>query len=232
MLPAVIQTNPPAAKTISRRAPAWHAEAAQLIRDNFADISKALFDATRRAVWLGLLLQQVKARGKADGSIPHGQFRRWVETNIPDLPYRTTSFYLTIGKGALEAANLQPSKGQILPFCQPGRLPKEIEPIIEGKTQQQLFLQFKQAKVEDDCYVSTPGNRSGKGCTREMRLLAAQRDEAAQLEADEIFAHQVADWLLHAASDDRLGHPNFNSEIRKELSQAIAYASGYLRNLK
>jgi len=54
----------------------------------------------------------------------------------------------------------------------------------------------------------------------------------AQLEADEIFAHQVADWLLHAASDDRLGHPNFNSEIRKELSQAIAYASGYLRNLK
>ena len=232
MLPAVIQTNPPAAKTISRRAPAWHAEAAQLIRDNFADISKALFDATRRAVWLGLLLQQVKARGKADGSIPHGQFQRWIERNLPDLPCRTATFYLTIGKGVLESAKLPAPKTQSLPFCPPGRLPKEVEPLIAGKTQQQLFLEFKQAKVKDDYFLPARGNHSGKGCTKEMRLAAAQRDEAAQREADELFADQVATWLMDAFDDARIGHPLFNPDTRRNLGQALAYAHGYLRNLK
>ena len=210
------------------RVPSWHGEVAQTIRDNFSQITNALFDATRRGVWLGLLLNHIKARGKEDGSIPHGRFGHWINRNLPDISRASLAFYMTIGRNVMEKANLPFSKFQKLEFGHPGELPKEVEPLIAGKTQNQLFLEYKQAKIKDDCFVPGIGRRKGEGgASKLQREVSQQLAEKARLEAMEIRRAEVTEWLREVADDRHLGllapDPAF--------LQALEYAAGYLRRL-
>jgi hypothetical protein len=144
---------------LTKLAPAWHAEAAQMLNENFGKIHAAFTDATKRAVWMGMFLNYIKQRGKEDGSILHGEFGPWLEKTVPEVPWRTANTYMNLANGICEKGHFE-----IRQFSEfaglPGHLPPKIEKAVEGKTQQQLFLQFK--NVDEKGEPMKPGNAPGK----------------------------------------------------------------------
>lgn len=126
--------------TLQKLPPTWHTEAADMLRTNFDAIHNAFLDSTKKAVALGLFLNAIKARGKEDGSIPHGEFLPWCEKNIPEIKYRTFHEYMQLATGVVEFGKLQMCNYRT--FALNGQLPEEIDKLISGKTQKQLRLQF------------------------------------------------------------------------------------------
>jgi hypothetical protein len=129
-------------------APAWHAEAATMLQQNFAKVHASFCDATKRAVWLGLFLGYIKERGRADKSIPHGRFGTWMEANVSEVSWNLANRYMAIGRGVAEKGKFQIV--HFAQFAQSGNLPDPVLALIEGKTQQQLFLEFKQVEQGPD----------------------------------------------------------------------------------
>lgn len=159
---------------LQKMPPAWHTEAVKLLTDNFTQIHAAFTDATKRAVWMGLFLNDIKARGKADGSIPHGQFGGWLERNVPDLSVSQVYTYMKLAAGVCDKGHFEIA--DFREFAQvPGQLPPKIEKMIEGKTQQQLFFEFK--NVDEHGNPRKPGCSPGKA-----RQLTAQ-EQAEKLKA-------------------------------------------------
>lgn len=168
-------------KALQVIAPAWHAEAAEMLNANFTQIHTAFTDATTRAVWMGMFLNFIKQKGKEDGSIPHGQFLPWLEKNVPDVPSRTIRTYMQLADGVCEKNEFQ--IGQFSQFAElPGQLPAPIAKAIEGKTQQQLFFEFK--------HVDDTGAPRKAGCAPGQRR-AIPLNEQAEL----MRAAAAADWL-------------------------------------
>lgn len=224
------------ANKISKRTPLWHAEAVATIRDNFTSITTALLDATRRAVWLGLFLNHIKARGKEDGSIPHGLFRKWLEKNLPDLSRSSIAVYMAIGRNVMEKAELPFSKVQKLDFSHPGELPGRVEKIIAGKDQRDLqpFLEYKQAKVVDDYMVPAVGRLKGQGGATKLQREAAQQAAAASaLEAQTSRATEFTDWLLGVSDDAHAGQwPQLDGDKLYEACETFAGYWGRLRGAR
>lgn len=169
---------------LQRVAPAWHADAAELLNENFGKIHAAFTDATKRAVWMGMFLNHIKAKGKEDGSIPHGQFESWMSANVPNVPHRTARTYMKLADGVCEKNEIQ--IGQFSRFADlPGHLPPTIEKAIEGQTQQQLFLSFK--NVDENGDPLKPGCAPGKA--RKLTL-------AEQAEAERVLVRERADDVM------------------------------------
>jgi len=124
----------------------WHGEAVQLLKDNFGKIHSAFTDATKRAVWMGMFLNHIKARGKADESIPHGEFGPWLEKNVPEISRTQINVYMDLAKGVCEKGKFEINGFR--DFAQLGQLPPAIEKIVEGKTQEQLKFSFGGGKAE------------------------------------------------------------------------------------
>ena len=133
---------------LQKSTPAWHAEAKQLLAENFARINSQFLDSTKKAVWLGLFLNHVKLRGKEDSSIPHGEFGPWLKKNLPEIHWDTVCTYMRFARDVCEKGKFQIR--DFPKFADGGKLPESILQIIDGKTQQQLCLEFKQMKEGDD----------------------------------------------------------------------------------
>jgi hypothetical protein len=149
-------------RSLTKLPPAWHAEAKQILRDNFASIHQTFLDSTNKAIWLGLFLEYVKTRGKEDGSIKHGEFGPWLEREVPEVPWRTARTYMSLARGVAEKGQFQ--IGQFSRFAEAANLSflqilnaealppqlrefkERVDQLVAGKTQQQLFLEFKQTK--------------------------------------------------------------------------------------
>jgi hypothetical protein len=103
--------------------------------------------------------------------------------------------------------------------------------LIENKTQRQLFFEFKQAE-EDASGNARPkiGRLKGHGgATKLQRDTAQQLGEKARLEALDLKAVEVSEWLMQVSDDKHLGL--ISKETREQLSLALQTAAGYLRNL-
>ena len=165
---------------LQKIAPEWHAEAATLLNENFGKIHAAFQDATKRAVWMGMFLNHIKAKGKEDGSIPHGKFLQWIETNVPGVPFRTAQTYMNLAVGVCEKGNFEIRQFSVFADL-PGHLPPKIERAIDGQTQQQLFLSFK--NVDADGNPLKPGCAPGKrGLSDDEK--AALADPLLEIEND------------------------------------------------
>lgn len=152
---------------LQKLAPAWHAEATQIIEKNFEAIHTGFISATKQAVWFGIFLLEVKRRGKEDKSIPHGEFGPWLKRNAGHLSWETVCSYMRLARDVCEKGRIQIS--EFSEICQGGKLPEAVLKIIEGKTQQQLFLEFKQAKSDADGNLEVMrGRREGEGGKRSL----------------------------------------------------------------
>jgi hypothetical protein len=93
--------------TLTKPTPAWHAEALNIVRGNFPIIFSDLCSAAKRAVWMGIFFSYIKERGKADESIPHGQFLPWIHNNFPEFSKRTAQSWMRSGADILADADIQ-----------------------------------------------------------------------------------------------------------------------------
>lgn len=146
---------------VQKMAPAWHEEARKIAADNFAQDHANFLNATKRAVWWGMFFNHIKFRGDkktGDGSIPHGEFGPWLKKNVPEIPWRTANTYMSLATGACEKGHFEIR--QFSEFAGLGELPPKISKMIDGHTQQELFLQFK--NVDADGEPLRPGCKPGK----------------------------------------------------------------------
>ena len=219
-------------KALQKLAPKWHDEAANLVNKHFNEIHRTFLDSTKKAVWLGLFLNDIKARGKEDGSIPHGQFGAWLENNVPDVSVRQAQTYMTLAANICEKGKFEIRDFRV--FANKGELPPKIEKMIEGQTQQQLFLEFK--NVDGDGNPRKPGQQKGsKGLTKEMRMKAAYADQAEHLKDLKVTTEVICDTISRelnlkgfAALDETPG----GGKVLEDFIATIADAHLFFTNLK
>jgi len=174
-----------------------------------------LYDAAqngmRKVIALGLFAHEVKSRLK------HGQFGHWLAEHAPKLsrqidgrplPSKTLSSYMQLTSGVLESAGfklgafLEMSKitqgdlshgGEIL-LLDEGQVPEscrafreKICSVVDGKTQRQLFLEFK---TTDDDGEDVKVKRAG-GVHHPIKQTPEEKLEAEKLAAV-AFGQQLA----------------------------------------
>jgi hypothetical protein len=216
---------------LQRIAPDWHAEAKKLLADNFAKIHSQFLDSTKKAVWLGIFLNQIKLRGKEDGSIPHGEFGPWFEKNMPDVSYRQAQTFMLLARGVCEKGNFQIRDFRA--FAASGELPPQLLKLVEGKTQGQLLLDFKQTEegADGELHVKKGRLKGQGGATKEQREKAKFADEAELVQALRERADEFSDWLMEYANDKAFGLPAFlQSAENKKFQEALKYATGFFRH--
>lgn len=221
---------------LQRMAPEWHAEAAELMVENFGAIHESFLDSTKKAVWLGLLFNFTKQRGKEDKSIPHGMFGPWLAKNVPSLNRDTVATYMRLAKNVAEKGEFQIS--DFANFAHAGDLPNPILKLIEGKTQQQLLFDYRQSKFDADGneILSADGSRRGRrrgqgGASKEQRAAHAAAEEEARLAEIEITAGETAGWLMEKSDDKNLGLISGTANFKK-LHKAVVTAAGYLNRFE
>ena len=178
---------------VQKMAPDWHEEARKIAADNFAKDHANFLNATKRAVWWGMFFNHIKFRGDkktGDGSIPHGEFGPWLKKNVPEIPWRTANTYMSLATGACEKGHFEIR--QFSEFAGLGELPPKISKMIDGHTQQELFLQFK--NVDADGEPLRPGCKPGKRGKGQIEI--ADPDAAAVADGMNLFwltAQNLAD---------------------------------------
>lgn len=200
-----------------------------MLLENFERVHSLFTDATKRAVWMGMFLNHIKARGKEDKSIPHGQFRPWLAANLPNISNETVATYMRLATGVCETGKFQIS--DFLTFAKTGKLPDQIAQLVEGKTQQQLFMEFKQPDPEDPEKPRGKGQLKGsKGLTKEQRAKAAEKAEQERLNELEETAMETIEWL-HQAADAKNGGM-LPEKVQDKLADACDTLSGFLKRIK
>lgn len=197
---------------LTKIAPAWHAEAAAELNKDFTDINALEMTAAKRRTYLGLKFIYVKEKGKADQSIPHGQFEPWLEKNCANIPRTTIGDYITEANSVCERMGWQKSDFRIfeIPPHKLLEMPKDDLKPKDQKAQQLLFdlvecngkfrrvTEYKQVKEGADVGERTTarGQQKGsKGLTKVMRLNAKFKDEEERMQALAVNVPMVALWI-------------------------------------
>lgn len=211
---------------VGKAAPAWHAQVAAEINREFAETNELNEKARHRRARLGLMLVWVKEAGKADGSIPHGYFGQWLETNAPGIPRSTVGDYLTEAKSVCDL--LQWQNSEIRKFdTPPHRLlmaspddlkgvekerQRKLLDIVEQRKHVRAVTQYKQVELKDDETVAKRGRLKGSDGNpkhkrvahkMKMRELSLAEKKAAMLNCgaacDQVFDEAIADPELSEA---------------------------------
>ncbi len=169
-------------------------EAAKYITNLYAEAQQGL----RKVVAVGLACFEIK------GQLKHGKFKPWLAANCPGISYRSLAAYMQLTKNVLgvcgfktlaayfksaDALHISHS-GELLSLPE-GEVPEAAKPlrekicaVIDGKSQAQLFLEFKQSEDGDDGPKKKLGNLKSKGRTPKAaspeQLLEAQRKIARE----------------------------------------------------
>lgn len=230
-------------KALAKKAPAWHAEVAAEIKREFAETNELTESARRRRARLGLMLIWVKEAGKADDSIPHGQFGGWLEANCPSIPRRTIGDYITEAKSICELLRWQ--NGEIRHFETPPHLLLSAKPadlkgvekerreklagIIDQQKHVRAVTQYKQVKLVDDANVPARGQMKGsKGLTKEQRLAAKAKERGATIA-------NLKQWLADHGDDcDELADAKHagDPEVRAEALAILPKVENFFRFLQ
>lgn len=144
--------------------------------------------------------------------------------------------FSTVGKYLAEAAkfprggNLKPGGFLLLPDK---KVPAEIKPLrekictlIDGKTQRQLFLEFKQAD-EDSSKPKRGALKGSKGLTKEMRERATAREEQERLAELEEAITKSNEWELEISDAKSLGA--MDSKLLEQFVQARETSLGFAK---
>jgi hypothetical protein len=145
-------------------------------------------------------------------------------------PSRAISGYMALTKNVLESSGFATiskylshiSNVQTMHICHGGKflllpdkkIPADVKPLhekicslIDGKTQRQLFLEFKQAEEDDDGEAKVKrGRLKGKGgASKEQRADAKARAEQERIEDLELTTDETTKWLYEFADDKNGG---------------------------
>jgi hypothetical protein len=130
------------------------------------------------------------------------------------------------------------SHGQFL-LLPDNEVPETVKPLrekifalVDGKTQKQLFLEFKQAEEDGEGNVKTKRGRTkgSSGLTKEQRERAAARLEAARIEELAQNTKDTAQFLIENSDAKNFGM--IDPKILRRLADAARTAIGFIDRLE
>ncbi|MDE2105022.1 MAG: hypothetical protein KGL39_47730 [Patescibacteria group bacterium] len=233
--------------SLQKLPPAWHTQVADELNKDFAETNAIVLNARKRAAYLGLKFIWVKENGKADGSIPHGQFDGWLEKFCPQIPRSTIGDYITEGRSLCERMGIQIS--EIRKFETPPHKLLECPDAAKNDKErkaQQLLLDLVEAKgkfrpVTEYKQVDEHGNtrrgapKGSAGCTKKMRLDARFASDQEMLVELKLWMEQTALRLMEDCGVKKAGRVDEvpgGAAALKQFTEAVAYAHSFLQDLK
>lgn len=223
--------------------PEWLQKAVADVKADFADTADLIETARRRRARLGLKLIWIKEMGKADGSIPHGEFQPFLKREFPGTPLSTVGDYITEAKSVLELLRWQiseirrfetpPHKLLITDSSDLKGVEKDrqakLNKIIEQQSHFRAVTQYKQVELKDDATVPRAGRRKGEGgASREQRAAHRMKLAQAELAEQKILLRQLGNFLDDTANETVLRKP----ELREEFLDLFPKAENWFRLLQ
>jgi hypothetical protein len=153
------------------------AEVASELRRLVSDAESGL----RRILIAGFFIDRIAAE------LPHGAFRKWLDSHCPDVTCRTVERWRELAKNVADACGIKSDTR--VAFDLPGLLAmrtddvpeaqsemrSKLDEMIEGKSFRQLVFGFKQAEEgEDGKMRGKPGRRPGEGGRQPAGTLSEQ----------------------------------------------------------
>ncbi len=215
------------------------AAAAKYLTEAYGEAQNGL----RKVIAVGLCCFSIKKQ------LPHGQFQNWLEANCPGLSYRSLAAYMQLTKNVLEKCGFRTlgayfKSAEPLHFSHGGEIlllpdagfPEAGKPIrekicavIDGKTQSQLFLEFKQ--VDEDGEKPKRGRLKGQGgATREQRAAAKDAEDRAEIEAMELDAEDFCKWIDKVCDQNHL--PLINASAWAKLFDRQKLLGDFMRGIE
>lgn len=192
---------------LQKLAPSLKVVADDVAATKLRELLKDADDGFRRVVKAGLYIEWIAA------NLPHGQFLHWLDAHASDVPQRVVYRWRTMAKNLCEWSGLKfanlanltvPAENLLtlpvtdLPKNMQAARTKMDEVLDSARTPKQLFLDigFKQGELGADGYPRAKrGNKSGKGCTKAMRMQAKYANDQERLIAMEINAGIFITWV-------------------------------------
>lgn len=227
----------------------WHEKFAAVINTQFADVDELFRKALDQKVKIGFLLVMAKEQGKADGSIPHGQFGPFLEKMCPNTSWQRICECMKMARNIAQAGDFQISgfrkfaagrdfepaallgNGQGLPAPIKTFL-EHVDKSVSGATQNKLMvLNIRQAEEGDNGEIDTKhGRLKGKGgASAAQRAAAKARVEAGEIAAMETWADDAIEVITQSADDAHWG--KIADDKAKQLLEAFELGAGYLKRL-
>ena len=231
---------------LTKHAPAWHAQAAAELNKDFTEINAVEMSQAKRRAYLGLKFIFVKEKGKADQSIPHGQFEGWLKTNCAAIPRTTIGDYITEANSLCDRMGWQKSDFRIfeIPPHKLLEMPKaDLKPkdqkaqqllldLVEGNGKFRRVTEYKQVREGDDIgeRTSPRGQLKGsKGLTKAQREAARDLTEAEESAEFDRQIIETTNWLNEHADHKKLG--TRETKLLVKLQAAAQTASGFITRL-
>jgi len=234
-------------KTLSKLAPSLKVVADDVAATKLRELLKDADDGFRRVVKAGLYIEWIAA------NLPQGQFMPWMEAHAPDVGQMTVYRWRTMAKNLCEWSGLKFTQWVNLPLpaekfltLPVAELPKTMqaartkmdEALDSARTPKQLFLDigFKQGDLDEHGYPRAKrGNKSGKGCTKAMRMKALAVTDRERLEELKLWCEGATERLLHDVGVKgiaRLDEIANGRAVLVKFTDAVAYAHSFLQDLK
>lgn len=173
--------------------------------------------------------------------LKHGQLGPWVEAHCK-RKWRTVRRWKEVAAGLADTLHISLKKRlsyklhEVLSLPA-AKVPEAIKPIrekldaeIEGKTFNQLFVEFKQVDEDDPGKPKRGRLKGSSGLTKEQREAAAARAEKQRLEELELTTKDNIQWLVDNADAKNFGA--LETKTVDKLIDACDTAVAFLRRLK
>lgn len=174
--------------------------------------------------------------------LPHGKLGAWVEAHCPKRKWRTVQRWKQVAAGVGDAVGINYKQRLKLNLHEMlalplDKVPDQAKPIrekidaeIAGKSYRQMFLTIAQIDEDKEELAPKRGRRKGQGgATKLQREAAQQRDEQARIEAIEIKAVEVIDWIKEHG--DAKGFGAIGDKMKRDLREAFEFGAGCIRRL-
>lgn len=187
------------------------------------------------AGWQPKLCRADSKTGKPKASHALENAMRITQGVLESVGYKTIGDYLDhlskfpIGGICHHGKFMMLPEKKVTPEIKPLR--EKICALIDGKTQQQLFWEFKQAEEDEDGEVKKKHGRlkGSKGLTKEQREAAKLREEKERIEDLEEAAADNGKWLEEFC-DDQNGGMIDEAKFAK-FAERIEYAHAYCQRV-
>jgi hypothetical protein len=219
---------------LTKKAPEWHAKVAAEIAREYAETNAVNETIRQRRARLGLMLIWTKEAGKADLSIPHGQFGDWLEKNLPEIPRSTLGDYITEAKSICDLLHWK--LGELPAFKTPPHLllsakvsdlkgpDKEhhgkLVKVIEQQSHFRAITKYAQVELKDDATVPKVGRAKGEGgASKEQRHAAKLKLRELAVKERQLKVLNIGEACAALAEDPGLVDPEIADERATALPQ-------------
>lgn len=215
------------------------------VKQTFQELFEGAQNGLRAVVAFGLYAEEIKQI-----KLKHGKFKDWLGATFPEVSYRSVVRHMELATSVMKACGVKSLKpffksatcgtfehaGMLLTAPEKKCDEKAIEirtkvfSLIDGKSARQLFFEFKQGEEDEDGNVKTKrGRLKGQGgASAAQRAKAKAAADAAEIEARELKAEEIGEWVKENVDDQHIGQ--ISDKHKAILREAALLLTDYLKH--